>query len=384
MADPTPFISVRWQNGEIGGMVQSVNVEDHDRLIDRARIVVDDPREVAGHVVSEGQSIQVDMGWSDDHALIFEGEVTRAVPETTGGRRRVTITALDFGIRLRRHERPRDDPPYRGKLSEIVQRIASARDYGFVVSADNIKPDPDPEFTEDNELPRRSGLNDWDFLQQLAMEHDCRVFVEYNEGHSKFYFVSTRKLLDGKPMGMLHSCPGYTELLDFRYQRISSGAAPAYSTSCVDPSSGQTVSASAPTPEPTPPPAASADVRSRLAEVSDSDALAYDAGIDAAGRATSTPADQVPQLFLPGLPSDPALAERLLRRDPTRVLGLMGEGTARGTVRFRAKGRLTLEGIATWAEGDWYVARVNHVFTRTAGAGEAFAGTYRTRFVVTR
>ena len=152
MADPTPFISVRWQGGEIGGMVQSVNVEDHDRLIDRARIVVDDPREVAGHIVDVGQTVQVDLGWSDDHAILFEGEVTRAVPETTGGRRRVTITALDFGVRLRRHERSPDDPPYRGKLSEIVRRIASARDYGFVVSPDNIKPDPDPEFTEDNEL----------------------------------------------------------------------------------------------------------------------------------------------------------------------------------------------------------------------------------------
>ncbi|MBZ4373781.1 phage late control D family protein [Corallococcus sp. AS-1-6] len=384
MADPTPFISVLWQGGEIGGMVQSVNVEDHDRLIDRVRIVVDDPREIAGHIVDVGQTLKVDLGWSDDHAVIFEGVVTRAVPEVTGGRRRVTLTALDFSVRLRRHERPSEDPPYRGKLSEIIRTIVSAQDYGFVVSPDNIKPDPDPEYTEDNELPRRSGINDWDFLQQLAMEHDCRAFVEYNEGASKFYFVPTRTLLNGEPMGKLHQCPGFTELLDFRYQRIASGAAPAYTTSTVDPSTGQAVSTHATPPDPVAPPSASADVRSRLSEVSDSDAMAYDAGIEAAGRATRSPTDQVPQLFLPGLPSDPALAERLVRRDPTRVLGLVGEGTARGTVRFRAKGRLTLEGISAWAEGDWYVARVNHVFTRTSSAREPFSGTYRTRFVATR
>lgn len=384
MADPTPYISVQWQGGEIGGVVQSVNVEDHDRLIDRARIVVDDPREIAGHIVEEGQTIKVEMGWSDDHAVIFEGEVVRAAPETTGGRRRVTITALDFGVRLRRHARPPNDPPYRGKLSEIVQRIASGGSYGFTVSADTIKPDPDPEYTEDNELPRRSGLNDWDFLQQLALEHDCRAFVEYNEGQSRFYFVTTRSLLEAEPMGALHQCPGYTELLDFRYQRIASGAAPAYSTASVDPSTGEAVSASAPPPAPGEPPASSGDVRARLSEVSEADALAYDAGIDAAGRATSRPGDQVPQTFLPGLPSDPALAERLLRRDPTRLLGLLGEGTARGTIRFRAKGRLTLEGMAAWAEGDWYVARVNHLFTRTSSASQALQGTYRTRFVATR
>jgi len=385
MADPTPFISVRWQDGEIGSVIQQVNVEDHDRLIDRARIVVDDPRELAGNIVQEGQTVQVDIGWSDDHQIIFEGEVVRAVPESTGGRRRVTITALDYGLRLRRHDRPPDDPPYRGKLSDIVLRLASGvATSGLTVSADNIKPDPDPEFTETRELVRRAGLNDWDFIQQLAVENDCRAFVEFNDGHSTFYFVRTQTLLDAAPMGSLHQCPGYTELLDFRSQRIASGAAPAYTTSTVDPSTGTSVDSAAPAPTPTPPPTPDADVRSRLSDVSDGDALAYDAGIDAAGRATTTPADQVPQVFLPGLPSDPALAERLLRRDRTRILGQLGEGTALGNVHLRAKGRLTLEGVPTWSEGDWYVARVNHLFTRTAGAGEPFAGTYRTRFVVTR
>jgi hypothetical protein len=57
-----------------------------------------------------------------------------------------------------------------------------------------------------------------------------------------------------------------------------------------------------------------------------------------------------------------------------------------GNVKIRAKGKMTIQGLAPWANSDWYVRRVNHQVTTGAGAdkkGES-AGTYRTRFTVTR
>ena len=57
------------------------------------------------------------------------------------------------------------------------------------------------------------------------------------------------------------------------------------------------------------------------------------------------------------------------------MLGLHGDGLAVGTVKLRAKGKIGIEGIANWAEGDWYVRQVNHI---------AMSQNYWTRFVVTR
>jgi hypothetical protein len=87
-----------------------------------------------------------------------------------------------------------------------------------------------------------------------------------------------------------------------------------------------------------------------------------------------------------GAPSDPDLADWTIKQDPTRALGLVGRGIAVGSVNLRAKCKLSIEGIAPWAAGDWYVRRVNHRVTRGSGLDEHRQpkGTFHTRFVVTR
>jgi hypothetical protein len=55
---------------------------------------------------------------------------------------------------------------------------------------------------------------------------------------------------------------------------------------------------------------------------------------------------------------------------------------------LRAKGKVTLKGLPPWVEGDWYVFKVNHHYTRLVrtanGAAERHRSTYRTKFEVTR
>jgi hypothetical protein len=94
-----------------------------------------------------------------------------------------------------------------------------------------------------------------------------------------------------------------------------------------------------------------------------------------AATATRTPDQQRPIAIMAGLPSDPTLPDRIALTDPTRALGLHGHGLAVGSVMLRAKGMVTLTGIANWAEGDWYVRQVNHLMTDK---------TYLSRFVITR
>ena len=60
-----------------------------------------------------------------------------------------------------------------------------------------------------------------------------------NEGRSKFYFKSLRRLLADDPSGTLKFCPGFHQLLEFRYQRIASGAEPERNVTRMDERSGE-------------------------------------------------------------------------------------------------------------------------------------------------
>src|SRR6266508_1063662 len=107
MADQTrPFVDLKIQGSSMGLEVRLVEVEDNDRLIDQARIVVDDPNRPYTDFVQEGQTVLVDLGWTTEHAVLFEGVVTRVSGEATReGRRQVTITALDLSKKMDRQQR---------------------------------------------------------------------------------------------------------------------------------------------------------------------------------------------------------------------------------------------------------------------------------------
>jgi hypothetical protein len=117
----------------------------------------------------------------------------------------------------------------------------------------------------------------------------------------------------------------------------------------------------------------------------------YVGAVSAAATSSETHADHVPATTAAGLPSSPDRAIQATRRDTTAPLGFSGEGTASGTIMLRAKSLVTIQGIAPWAAGDWYVRRAVHVWTDTTPAGRPRTGagahrtaTYETRFAVTR
>jgi phage protein D len=397
---PTAFVKVKLGSGAPGqvkyvnieGTVQRVEVEDHDRLTDLARIVIDDAKGQLSHAPAEGQFVLIEMGWDlKETAPIFEGVVTNARPEgSDGASRLLTLTALDFS-HLADLQGSKDGEQHTGKLSEIIEKVIGR--YKEISIAKNDKgekqilPDDDVQFSKDDPLLQRKGQSDWAFILELAAEHSCRAFVEYSsekkkgdadDYKSRFYFIGEKRLFGGKPQGRLHYCRGFGDVKEFDFQRIAGGAAPFLNTSGLD-EGGDAIGKEASKDKK----AAQKETLAMPPGLSPGEKAGHEAAMQIADAATKTPSDMIYEGSLIGLPSDAALAERLVKRDRTRAMGLYGKGTAVGTVQLRAKGQVTIDGIAPWAQGDWYVARVNHIYTRVV-EGNQDRSTYETKFVVTR
>jgi hypothetical protein len=374
MANSTPYATVKIEGVDMKSQVQSIDVEDHDRAIDRARVVFDSADNVSA-ITREQSKVQINLGWSDQNALIFEGIVMGVKSEATGnGQARVTVTAYDLSYKMKQNQ-TKDRYFTSGKLSDALSAIVG--DYPDIAIG-QIKPNPDPLFTPDKPWGKTKGKSDWDFIADAAITWKARTFVEVNNNKSQFYFVSEQSVLKGDPLGVLHYCPGGVgPLIEFKPRRVGSGASPLSTATVIDPKTGEPVT------QPLPPPAT--DPPLEVDPTADA-TLVQAAGIMA--QASGQPADARPQTAVRGLPSDPVRMQQRIQPDPTRILGYSGDGLCRGTIMLRAKGKVTIKGLPPWVEGDWYVHKVNHVYKRivvTDKTGKLTdRSTYETKFSVTR
>ena len=288
--------------------------------------------------------------------MIFEGIVAGVKAQAIGkGGQRVTVTAYDMSYLLKQQQ-SKERYFSSGKLSDALKTILG--DYSNIaVDSKNVTPDPDPTFTAAKPWGKTTGKSDWDFIQDAAATWKARAFVEVNNNKSQFYFVAETQLLQGDPMGLLHYCPGgIGPLIEFDYQRVAGEASPAGSVTVDDPDTGVPVTVTAPPSPPDGPVDLGTKPSDQLTKAGD--ILANSAG---------KPADARPKPVLAGQPSDPDRVAPQVKPDPTRILGYSGRGEAVGTVMLRAKGKVTIQGLSPWADGDWYVHKVNHVYTRLAG-----------------
>ncbi|MFL6120433.1 hypothetical protein [Actinophytocola sp.] len=344
---------------EVSPPVQSVDVEDHDRLTDKATIVLDDNTGVLADASFEGLEVRLTMGWQAEPATIFEGEIIGSRVIAAPGGQKIELTALDFTNRMARHT---PNPPmvwHNGeRLSEVLKSIVERT--GNRIVAKQIEPTEDLRFDEAHPL-RQANVNDWEFVLDLARRQNCLAFVEFDgKDASKFYFVPVAKVGTAEPFGELRYCRGTGELIEFDYERISSGALPLRGASTIDPASGQVVTAPAPAAPPRP--AVPAPATSRDRDLGAGRRAALEALTELA--AATNDRLQQPTEQVAGAAADPGADAARVVPDPTRKLGLSGRGVASGTVHLRAKSRVRISGVAPWAEGAWYVTKVNHVYTR--------------------
>lgn len=367
-----PFTQVSIEGVDVSSNVVEVDIEDHDGLIDKVEIVLLDPGEFTSELPREGQRVVVDLGWQEEHAVLFEGVVSEACVRARGaGQQQVQLTAYDLSYLLKR--RTPTPTNHVGPLSTILREIVE-RDPSTGIVVGQIEPDPDPEF-DDRQPLRQTGQSDWDLIAEMAARYRSRAFVEYNEGASRFYFLPVARLVGVDPVGRLSYCGNSGRLIEFEYERVASTADPQRTAVISDPTTGSTLTE-----------AAGERADEQPAELS---SQAIDEGgdmlsqaLDTTSQAVNTPTQQRPAGLVQGLPSDPGLATSLAVDDASRLHGLRGRGRAVGSVLLRAKSIVEIEGVASWASGPWYVRQVNHVVARPGSRRDHT--TYRCMFEVTR
>jgi len=365
---------------DISSVITSVNVEDHEMLTDQALIVIDDSMGILAHASFEGLKVQTTLGWVAEKATIFEGDVTaaKAITQTEGSR--VELTALDFSNRMSQRT---PDPPmewHSGEtLTKVVESIVKRQEYGF--KATEIIPKADPKYDDDHPL-RQANQNDLAFVQDLATRAACLTFVEFSDKAkgSKFFFVPIERVASAKPIGLINGCRSGGDLMSFKLERIGSSGYVERTASATDPVTGEVVThKTPPAPErpPIPPPEPG-----KHSGASESQLRGLDALTELAAAADKRlKAEKKPVAAEASTPDD---AGAKVVPDPRRVLGLQATGTARGTPLLRAKSRVTIEDVAPWATGDWYVTKVNHIYTRERISTDRHRNSYSTTFVATR
>src|SRR5215210_575663 len=162
------FLEVTWlETKNISASVQYVEVEDNDRLTDKATIVLQDPEKIGMNTIERAQSIRIDLGWQEEHAVLFEGIITRVDGHAQGnGKNVVTITALDKSALMHVYAKNRD---HAGTLSTIIKQIVAE----YPIPVGQIEPSPDTDY-KDKPL-RQVNQTDLQFIQQLAAQSGSRA-----------------------------------------------------------------------------------------------------------------------------------------------------------------------------------------------------------------
>src|SRR5580693_5623472 len=129
MADQRkPFMDVKiGDKNLITKGIESIVVEDHDRLADKATVVVNDTSGIAADSIQNGQDITITMGWANEPATLFKGTIHQPASQTGAGGRPGTIVALDYSILMHLKTNPlRHDP---GTLKDVLTAILNKPDY---------------------------------------------------------------------------------------------------------------------------------------------------------------------------------------------------------------------------------------------------------------
>ena len=101
------FIGSSGSTNEITRAVESVTIEDHDRLADKAVVRINDSLHLAADALRPGQRIEINLGWQNgEHAVMFAGRIHQPDVHETSGAQGMVITALDYSTVM--HQEARD------------------------------------------------------------------------------------------------------------------------------------------------------------------------------------------------------------------------------------------------------------------------------------
>ncbi len=169
----------------------SFTIEQREGQADLLTIAMDDPFRVFGHALQEGMDVEVELGTSDDHALVFRGRIYKVdatFPED--GTPTLRLEAYDPRMRmgLRQRNRVFSDMA----LSDIVNTVASAYFTNVDVSVMG-----DPSFPDSG--IRQQEETDLAFLFRLATTYGCVMYVTVEDSDDTLHFLAQYNVMTATP-----------------------------------------------------------------------------------------------------------------------------------------------------------------------------------------
>lgn len=341
----------------------SLSIDEEGGKPDQLSVELSDPYKVLGHALQEGMEVEVDIGTTDDHSIIFRGRIYKVESNLPAqGVPTLKLTAYDKSMAMGLRKRNR---AFTGvTLSELVTQVAE--DY-----FDNIEVElvGDPSFTGNG--IRQQDETDLAFLLRLASRYGAEMFVLTEDDGETFYFTAQRTIMESDPeVSLYHGrCGAEARLISFQASGDVSDIQLPRVFSGIDYTTGE------------PTEATTADVE----DVGDTEDAFFDENMIAFGADEPDRADRLQELLAaapqiqqdlrdelggeereatPGFASQEDLNTRAENRFSTSVHGMRGNGNTLGNHRLRAQANVRIEDVGGRFSGLWYLSQVRHVLDR--------------------
>lgn len=343
---------------ELSDQVIRLELDERDSLADLVTLTFGDSHLILADLLVEGQPLEIDLGWHDEHAVVFRGIITGIRGNyPSGGLPTVEVEAADTLITLSLRPKTR-------RWTEAPAQIVNA-----VATDNHLTPgtidlaEPAGELPGTGAAPAQPPLEqqveetDLAFLQRLAREYDGKVFVDHTKASDTLNFVATRTLLRAEPLdsalvfnaSMQSFAPSFDLFATDPEERLVT----------TDPSTADRIQLSRklidgreglwfPDPD-------------RIARLGDGVGRVASLAARAAPRHDTVTDNWRRPPRLAGTPARPASDPAGTLGDPSRRQGQIGRGRTTGNIWLRPRKRVKIEGYGGRWSGIWYLARTRHL-----------------------
>lgn len=338
----------------------SLVLEEDTAKPDQLTVMMSDPFKVLSHALQEGMEVEVDLGFADDHSVIFRGRIYRAEGEfPPDGVPTHKITAYDKSMQmgLRRRNRRWSDL----KLSDLIEEIAGE----YFDSDVEVNLLGDPEFTGNG--IRQQDETDLAFLHRLAAMYGFEMFVVSDDDTDTLRCDAQYHIMSSAPeVTVYHGrCEVPNHLRTFQASSNVSDIQLPRTFSGIEYESGESAEVT------------TADVL----PVGDQDDRFLDENLTEFRQHHPEQADQLEALLdaavslqeglreelgsverqaTPAFTTRQELEERARNQFSTNLHGMRGSGSMPGNQRIRAQASIGIYDVGGRFSGLWYLSQVRH------------------------
>jgi len=336
-------------------------IDEDETRPDQLMVEMSDPYKVLSHAIQEGMDVEVDLGTTDDHSIIFRGRIYKSdgsFPQDGVPTLRLTAYDKSMAMGLRRRNRPWTDL----SLSELVSEVAGEY-FDQNVAVDVLG---DPGFTGNG--IRQQDETDLAFLLRLADTYGCELYAIADEDGDTLHFEAQYSIMNRDPEIILAygRCDVAHRLLSFeassdisqvQLPRVFSGIE--YETGELTEVETAAIDDVGDDEDPFVDenwaeyqkrhPSQAAALEGLLSEASD---VREDLQVELG---------EVEREATPGFTTAETLRKRAQNQFSTSLQGMQATATAVGNQRIRAQMNIGISDVGGRFSGHWYVSAARHI-----------------------